>query len=376
MSDKLSRRGDRSIRTAIAGVGNCASALVQGISFYTRNTETIDGLITPVIGSYRPHDVKIAAAFDIDRRKVGRTVEEAIFANPNCAEIFEPHPILTGIMVQMGPPLDGFPAHMADIQEADAYRIAELSPVDVTQVLVQAGIDVLVSYMPVGADRATKHYAQACLDAGVAFINAVPTFIASDQTWADRFRVAGLPIIGDDVKSQVGATILHRSLARLLLQRGYRVSDTYQLNFGGNTDFLNMLDRKRIVSKKQSKTGAVKAELPKIFDVRSVHVGPSDYVPSLRDKKIAYIHIAGNGFAGAPIEIEVKLTVQDSPNSAAVIMDAIRCAKLALDRGLVGPVEAACAYYMKSPPTQIPDEEARILLAKFVASDSESKGDC
>ena len=297
-------------------------------------------------------------------------MEEAIFANPNCAEVFEPHPNPTGILVRMGPPLDGIPAHMSDVQEADAFRVADLTPVNVTEVLIEAGIDVLVSYMPVGADIATKHYAQACLDAGVAFVNAVPTFIASDQSWADRFRIARLPIIGDDVKSQVGATILHRSLARLLSQRGYRISDTYQLNFGGNTDFLNMLDRRRIVSKKQSKTGAVRAELPTVFDARNVHVGPSDYVPSLRDKKIAYIHISGNGFAGSPIEIEVKLEVQDLPNSAAVIVDTIRCAKLALDRGIGGPIEPACAYYMKTPPRQMPDEVARTLLTEFLEIES------
>ena len=245
MQGRPSQRGDRSIRTAIAGVGNCASALVQGLSFYSRNAQTVDGLITPTIGAYRPHNIQIAAAFDIDRRKVGQTVEEAIFANPNCAEVFEPHPNPTGILVRMGPPLDGIPAHMSDVQEADAFRVADLTPVNVTEVLIEAGIDVLVSYMPVGADIATKHYAQACLDAGVAFVNAVPTFIASDQSWADRFRIAQLPIIGDDVKSQVGATILHRSLAQLLSQRGYRISDTYQLNFGGNTNFLNMLDRRK-----------------------------------------------------------------------------------------------------------------------------------
>lgn len=266
----------------------------------------------------------------------------------------------------MGPILDGISGQMADAPQSEAFRLAEVDPVDVKAALRDARAEVLVCYVPVGAEAATRYYAQACLDAGVAFVNAVPTFIASDKHWAARFRMVGLPIIGDDVKSQVGATILHRSVARLLNDRGYMVTRSYQLNFGGNADFLNMLDRDRLTSKKRSKTQAVASEMPVNLDPGQLHVSPSDYVRWLRDKKIAYIHVDAQGFGGAPLELELRLSVEDSPNSAAVVLDAIRCAKLALDRGFGGPIEPVCAYYMKSPPRQLPDADARSSLLAWI----------
>lgn len=352
------------IRLAIAGVGNCASALVQGLSYYGDNRT--EGLITPIVGGYRPSDIDVVTAYDIDRRKVGRPLEDAIFASPNCAMIFEPRVRPSNVRVKMVRPLDGVAQHMAQSPEGDAFRLADAEPIDVVSDLRQVGADVLVCYVPVGSDQAARFFAQACLDAGVAFVNAMPSFIASDKVWADKFAAARIPVIGDDVKSQVGATILHRALAHLMTERGYRVKSTYQLNFGGNTDFLNMLDRGRLHSKKTSKTGSVLAAIDTQGEPLDIHVGPSDYVRWLNDNKIAYIRLEGRGFGGAPISMELRLSVEDSPNSAAVIMDAIRLAKLARDRGLGGPVEPACAYYMKSPPRQMVEDEARDLLDAFL----------
>lgn len=355
------------IRIAIAGVGNCASALVQGIAYYTSNPSTSTGLITPKVGGYAVSDIQVVAAFDVDARKVGRPLEEAIFAAPNCAQVlFDPRQHCKGPKVHMAPVLDGVAAHMADWPEARAFRVSDARPVDVASLLRETGADVLVNYVPVGAEMAAFHFAEACLDSGTAMVNAMPAFIASDKTWASRFEQRGIPIIGDDVKSQVGATILHRTLCRLIASRGAEVVRTYQLNFGGNTDFLNMLDRSRLLTKKKSKTRAVTSELAPDLSEHDIHVGPSDYVGWLDDQKTAIIRLEAVGFAGASFEIDVKLAVQDSPNSAGVVVDAIRYAKWARSKGLAGPLEPACALYMKSPPKQQNEDEALQMLSNLV----------
>lgn len=355
------------IRVAIAGVGNCASALVQGIAYYAANPTTSVGLITPSIGGYAVSDLVVVAAFDVDTRKVGLPLEEAIFAAPNCAQVlFDPRKHRKGPNVLMAPVLDGVAPHMADWPDDRAFRASDATPVDVATVLRESGADVLVNYVPVGADQAAFHFAEACLDSGTAMVNAMPAFIASDKTWASRFKERGIPIVGDDVKSQVGATILHRTLCRLISSRGSAVKQTYQLNFGGNTDFLNMLDRSRLTSKKKSKTRAVTSELAPDLSELNVHVGPSDYVGWLNDQKTAIIRVEGVGFAGATFELEVKLAVQDSPNSAGVVVDAIRYAKLASTRGIAGPLGPACALYMKSPPVQLNEDHAQTLLEQIM----------
>ncbi len=374
------------IRVAIAGVGNCASALVQGIEYYrTRRDAEHVGLMRAEIGGFRASDLEIVAAFDVDSRKVGIALEEAVFAPPNCAKIFAPVLAASGVEVQMGPVLDGVAPHMASYPEAESVRVSARDAVDVAKVLRRAGAEVLVCYLPVGSEQAVHHYARACLDAGVAMVNCVPVFLASDRStsgttdkstdsstdssWAERFRAAGLPIIGDDIKSQVGATIVHRTLGRLLADRGVELDRTYQLNTGGNTDFLNMLERSRLESKKISKTESVQSQLGHRLDSREIHVGPSDYVSWQNDNKIAFIRLEGRGFGGVPLEIELRLSVEDSPNSAGVVIDAVRCAKLGLDRGLAGPLEAPSAYFMKSPPIQMRDDEARLALDAFIEAE-------
>ncbi len=361
----------RKIRAAIAGVGNCASALVQGIAYYAArpDAQTPAGLMHPRIGGFGPADIELAAAFDIDRRKVGRPLQEAVFAAPNCTRVFQSELLPWDAPVLMGPPLDGVAGHMADHDEGDAFRPAELPPVDVAAALRDAEAEVLVCYLPVGSEKAVRHYAEACLEAGVALVNCVPVFLASDRDFAARFRKAGLPIIGDDVKSQVGATIIHRVLSRLLADRGVRLDRTYQLNTGGNTDFLNMLERSRLQSKKRSKTEAVQSQLDERLQDCDIHIGPSDYVAWQRDNKVAFIRLEGRGFGDAPLELELRLSVQDSPNSAGVVIDALRCARLALARGLSGPQEAPSAYYMKSPPRQMRDDVARRELEAFLRGD-------
>ena len=355
------------IRVAMAGIGNCASSLVQGIEYYgSRATENLAGLMHPDIGGWGPGDLEIVAAFDIDRRKVGTPVEQAIFAKPNRAMVFQESLPASGVTVQMGPVLDGVAPHMHDYPDDEAFRAADAEPVSVVEVLRSSRADVLVCYLPVGSEDAVRHYTRACLDAGVAMVNCVPVFIASDPFWAAKFEKAGVPIVGDDIKSQVGATIVHRILTRLFGDRGVNLDRTYQLNTGGNTDFLNMLALDRLISKKTSKTESVQSQAEERLDRRNIHIGPSDYVPWQGDNKFAFIRMEGRGFGNAPIEIELRLSVQDSPNSAGVVIDAVRCAKLAADRGLAGPLEAASAYYMKSPPRQMRDSVARDLCDDFI----------
>ena len=357
----------QNIKVAIAGVGNCASSLVQGVQYYRdREGDELEGVMRHAIGGYRCGDIEFVAAFDVDRRKVGRPLEEAIFAKPNCTRIFQSALPVSNVIVQAGPVLDGVAEHMADYPEDAAFRPVDLEPTDIAAALKSSGAEVLLCYLPVGSEQAVKHYAQACLDAGVAMINCVPVFLASDPEWAQRFRDAGLPIIGDDIKSQVGATIVHRALARLFADRGVTIDRTYQLNTGGNTDFLNMLERSRLKSKKISKTESVQSQLDDRLDAKDIHVGPSDYVPWQKDNKVCFIRVEGRGFGGAPMELELRLSVQDSPNSAGVVIDAIRCAKLALERGDAGPLIAPSAYYMKSPPRQFRDSVAHDACDAFI----------
>jgi myo-inositol-1-phosphate synthase len=351
------------VRLAIAGVGNCASSLVQGLVYYkdADPRDEVPGLMHVDLGGYHIRDVEVVAAFDVDANKVGVDVAKAIAAPPNNTIKFADVPDL-GVEVQRGPTFDGFGTY---------YRqVAEESPapaVDVAQALRDARADVLVSYLPVGSEEAQKHYAQGCLDAGVAFVNAIPVFIASDPVWAERFRAAGVPIVGDDIKSQVGATIVHRILARLFEDRGAALDRTYQLNFGGNMDFMNMLERDRLQSKKISKTQSVTSQIDDVMAPGTVHIGPSDHVPWLEDRKWAYIRLEGRNFGDVPMSAELKLEVWDSPNSAGVIIDAVRCAKIGLDRGIGGPLLAASSYFMKSPPTQYRDDDARRYVEEFIA---------
>jgi len=357
----------RKIRVAIAGVGNCASSLVQGLEYYKgRNEKTAAGLMHARIGDWGPSDIEIVAAFDIDRRKVGKRVEEAIFAKPNCTMIFQTALPVSDVVVRMGPILDGVAPHMADYPDDKAFRPSNEEPVDIVQTLNNAKAEILVCYMPVGSEAAVRHYARACLEASVAMVNCVPVFIASDTTWARKFRDAGLPIIGDDIKSQVGATIVHRTLTRLFGDRGVELDRTYQLNTGGNTDFLNMKALDRLKSKKVSKTESVQSQLDERLDSKNIHIGPSDYVPWQDDNKVAFIRMEGRGFGDVPLELELRMSVQDSPNSAGVVIDAIRCVKLGLERGICGPLEAASAYYMKSPPEQMRDSLACELTDAFI----------
>ncbi len=355
------------IKFAIAGVGNCASSLIQGIEYYRAGGEhELDGLMHPKIGRWGPSDLQIVAAFDVDRRKVGKPVEEAIFAKPNCTMVFQETIPPSGVTVQMAPILDGVASHMPDYDDDQAFRPSNEDPVDVVNVLRSSGAEVLVCYLPVGSEEAVRFYANVCLEAGVAMVNCMPVFIASDPVWARKFEEARLPIVGDDIKSQVGATIVHRMLTRLFGDRGYQLNRTYQLNTGGNTDFLNMLAHERLKSKKLSKTESVQSQLDVRLDAKDIHIGPSDYVPWQGDNKVCFIRMEGEGFGGAPIELEMRLSVQDSPNSAGVVIDAIRCAKAAIDQSLSGPIESVSAYYMKSPPRQMRDTSAREQCEEFV----------
>jgi myo-inositol-1-phosphate synthase len=351
------------VRVALIGVGNCASSLVQGVEFYkeANAAERVPGLMHPVLGSYHVKDIEFTAAFDVNRTKVGRPLTEAIFAEPNNTVRFA-NPPVTEAKVYRGPTYDGLGKYLGR-----SIELAPEEPVNVAEILRETQTEIVVSYLPVGSEKATRWYAEQVLEAGCAFVNCIPVFIASDKDWRKRFEAKGLPLIGDDIKSQVGATIVHRVLTNLFRERGVRLDRTYQLNFGGNTDFLNMLERERLESKKISKTEAVLSQLEEDrLQDNNVHVGPSDFVPWLQDRKFCYIRMEGTTFGGQPLNCELKLEVWDSPNSAGVVIDAVRCAKLALDRGIGGALTSASSYFMKTPPRQFTDDEARRKTEDFI----------
>ena len=357
---------EKTINVALVGVGNCSAALIQGIEYYRHNPEHTLGLMHKELGGYLPSNIKVVAAFDIDERKVGNPLEVAVAAKPNCiAPIWEDLPHYD-VDVQMGPVMDGVASHMIEYPEERAFRIAKDTPVDVERILKDTEADILMNYLPVGSEEAARYYARCCLNTGVSFINCMPAFIVSDPDWAKKFLKRGVPVIGDDVKSQVGATILHRVLARLFEDRGARLERTYQLNTGGNTDFLNMLERSRLETKKESKTSAVQSQLKTPLDDDNIHIGPSDYVPWQNDNKVCFIRMEARGFGGIPFELEARLSVQDSPNSAGVTIDAIRYCKLARDRGDAGALLPISAYCMKHPPVQMVDQDARILIEEYI----------
>ena len=357
------------VRLAIVGVGNCASSLIQGLEYYkdAAPEDTVPGLMHVEFGGYHIRDIELVAALDVDAKKVGTDVSEAILSEPNNTIRFADVPP-TGITVQRGRTLDGLGKYYREtVEESDQPEV------DVTQVLRDSEADVLVCYLPVGSEQAAKFYAQCAIDADVAFVNCLPVFIASDPAWARRFVEAGVPIVGDDVKSQVGATIVHRVLAKLFEDRGVKLNRTYQLNFGGNMDFMNMLERERLVSKKQSKTQSVQSQLRKSLNNKDIHIGPSDYVSWLEDRKWAQIRLEGQAFGDVPLTVELKLEVWDSPNSAGIVIDALRAAKLAKDRGVAGPLIGPSAYFMKSPPVQFSDEAAREMVEEFILGNGASK---
>jgi myo-inositol-1-phosphate synthase len=359
------------IKIAIVGIGNCASALIQGIFYYRdKEPEAAIGLMHWKIGGYRPCDIDVVVAFDIDARKVGQDMAKAIFAKPNCTTEFYRDVPNTGVTVQMGAVLDGFSEHMRNYPQEYTFVPAHASEPDkesVVRSLRESGAEILLNYLPVGSEQATRFYAECALEAGVAFINNIPVFIASDREWAKRFEQRNLPIIGDDIKSQIGATISHRALTNLFKNRGVKLERMYQLNTGGNTDFLNMLNRSRLQAKKISKTEAVQATVATRMPDHDIHVGPSDYVAWQQDNKVCFIRMEGKLFGDAPVNIEMRLSVQDSPNSAGVTVDAIRCCKVALERGQGGVLYAPSAYFCKHPPAQYTDDEAHRLTEAFIA---------
>ena len=355
------------VRVGIVGVGNCASSLIQGVEYYAkaRSDENVPGLMHVELGSYHVSDLEFSCAFDVDENKVGLDLAEAIWAEPNNTIKFSDVPP-TGTTVLRGPTFDGLGKYYREVVEESAEQ-----PVDVAKILRETKTDVLINYLPVGSEEAARFYAEQALEAGVAYINCMPVFIATSEEWAARFEQAGVPIIGDDIKSQVGATISHRMLSRLFEDRGVIIDRTYQLNFGGNMDFMNMLERERLKSKKISKTQSVTSQIHSGIDAQDIHIGPSDHVPWLNDRKWAYIRIEGREFGDVPISMELKLEVWDSPNSAGVVIDAVRCAKLALDRGIGGPLLGPSAYFMKSPPVQYLDTEAHDMVEAFANGDPE-----
>jgi myo-inositol-1-phosphate synthase len=367
------------IKVAIVGLGNCASALIQGIHYYRRkNDSKVPGLIHWEIGGYTPRDIEVVAAFDIDSRKIGKDANTAIFAPPNCTTIFCPDLEPADVIVAQGPILDGYASHM------DAYdpkvRFLPLEPdrpetvkklkQEIIQRLKASGARVMLNYLPVGSNDATRFYARCALETGTAFVNNIPVFIASDPTWADRFKRAGIPVLGDDIMSQLGATVTHRALAELFKNRGGGLDRTYQLNTGGNTDFLNMLDHDRLASKRESKTEAVQSVSPKRLDPENIHVGPSDYVAWQKDNKVCFIRMEGTLFGDVPMNLELRMSVEDSPNSAGVAIDLVRCAALALDRGISGIVEGPSAFFFKHPPVPHTNETARNMTEQFIRGDS------
>ncbi len=352
------------IKIAIAGIGNCASSLVQGIGFYTQNPEA-PGLAHPLIGDYSISDIDVVAAFDIDARKIGKPLNDAIFQAPNNTTIFHKPPPGAGPIVQMSPVLDGVSEHMLEYPEHLRFVASDQPPIDIAQHLKETQTQILINYMPVGSQLATEQFANACLEAGVGFINCVPAFVVSTTEWAEKFRKRGLPCVGDDIKAQVGATVTHRTLAKLFESRGVKITSTYQLNTGGNSDFLNMLNRHRLSSKKISKTQAVQSQLEVPLDADHIHIGPSDFIPFLKDNKVCFLRLEGLGFGGVPLNLEMRLSVEDSPNSAGVSVDAIRCCKLALDAGRAGPIESVSAWTMKHPPRQMNEPQALAEVESF-----------
>lgn len=358
------------IKIAIAGIGNCASSLLQGIEYYkNKNESDAIGLMHWDIGGYTPFDIEVTAAFDIDKRKVGKDVNEAVFAAPNCTTIFCKDLPDANVKVTMGRVLDGLSEHMSEYSEKHSFLLSsekEPSKKDIVNILKDSGAEMLLNYMPVGSEQAARFYAECALEANIGFINNMPVFIASDPEWAARFEEKNLPIIGDDIKAQLGATITHRTLTDLFQKRGVKIEKTYQLNTGGNTDFLNMLNRKRLASKKESKTEAVQSVLDKRLDPENIHIGPSDYVPWQKDNKICFIRMEGKLFGDVPMNLELRLSVEDSPNSAGVAIDSVRCCKLALERGRGGVLYSPSAYFMKHPPKQFSDDIAYRMTEEFI----------
>ncbi len=364
------------IKVAVAGIGNCASSLIQGCEFYKDvrgSDELVPGLMHNVLGGYRISDIEFVAAFDVDKRKVGKPLNQAIYEKPNNTyQIVEKVPKWGDVIVQKGPVLDGVAPHMAEYPEDVSFRVDKSQkPVDAAKVLKDSEAEILMNYMPVGSEEATQYYAQAALDAGCAFINCVPSFIVSEPSWEKKFAEKGLPCAGDDIKAQVGATITHRVLAKLFDDRGVKITGTYQLNVGGNTDFLNMARHDRLKYKRISKTDAVQSNLKVPLEADKVHIGPSDYVPWILDRKICFCRIEGEKFGRAPVNIEVRLQVEDSANSAGCTIDGIRCVKLALDRGIAGKLTSISAYTMKHPPQQFPDPVARGMVEEFIKGQRE-----
>ena len=358
------------IKIAIIGIGNCASSLIQGMEYY-KNKDGKDaiGLMHWDIGGYKPFDIEVVAAFDIDKRKVGKDLSEAIFALPNCTKVFCKDVTKKNVEVKMGMVLDGFSEHMKDYDEKQTFVLSdekEATKEEAIKTLKESGAEILLNYLPVGSEKATRFYVECALEANTAFVNNIPVFIASVPEWADRFKEKNIPIIGDDIKAQLGATITHRVLSDLFKKRGVKLERTYQLNTGGNTDFLNMLNRNRVASKKESKTEAVQSVLAERLEAENIHIGPSDHVAWQKDNKIAFIRMEGKLFGDVPMNMELRLSVEDSPNSAGVCIDAIRCCKLALDRGKGGILYSPSAYFMKHPPKQYPDDEAYQLVKDFI----------
>lgn len=358
------------IKIGIVGCGNCTSSLLQGLAYYkNKNEKDAIGLMHWDIGGYRPFDIEVVAALDIDKRKVGKDVSDAIFELPNCTKIFCDNIPEMGVKVKMGKILDGFSPHMTEYDDDHTFVLSdekEPSKEDVVRTLKESGAEILLNYLPVGSEAAVRFYAECALESGIAFINNMPVFIASDTKWVNRFKEKGIPIIGDDIKAQLGATILHRTLADLFKKRGVRLEKTYQLNTGGNTDFLNMLNRERLKSKKTSKTEAVQSILTERLDPENIHIGPSDYVPWQKDNKVCFLRMEGKLFGDMPMNIELRLSVEDSPNSAGVVIDAIRCCKLALDRKIGGVLYSPSAYFMKHPIIQYNDDDAYQMVEDFI----------
>jgi len=359
------------IKVALVGIGNCASSLVQG-RYYYDGGRAPEGLMHDRIGGHALSDIEFVMALDADARKVGKDLAEAIFARPNCTRIFQPVVPRTGVTVRMGRVLDGIAPHMEEAGERGFIRSdePEADEAEIVAALRQSGAEILVNFLPVGSEEATRFYMECALKAGVAVVNCMPVFIASDPSWEKRFREKGLPIVGDDIKAQLGATIVHRVLSSLFRSRGVRMTRTYQLNTGGNTDFLNMLDRKRLSSKKESKTEAVQSALVERLDADDIHIGPSDYIPFLDDNKLCFLRAEGQMFGGVPMNLELRLSVEDSPNSAGVVVDAIRCCKVALERGQGGVLIGPSAFFCKHPPQQFSDDVAAQLVEEFIAGDA------